>query len=81
MKFRAETNKPVVAFMQTIAASGGYYASVACDKIVAEPTVITGSIGVMLNHLVLKELFEDVVENPDLNNREALLELAKKRYL
>lgn len=58
-KFRKETQKPIVAFMQTVAASGGYYTSVACDKIVAEPTVITGSIGVMLNHLVVRELFED----------------------
>ncbi len=58
-EFRTKTNKPVVAFMQTLAASGGYYTSVACDKIVAEPTVITGSIGVMFNHLVIKQLFEE----------------------
>ncbi len=58
-KFRHETKKPVVAFMQSIAASGGYYASVACDKIVAEPTTITGSIGVILNHMVFKELLEE----------------------
>jgi protease-4 len=57
--FRNETDKPVVAFMQAVAASGGYYTSVACDKIIAEPTVITGSIGVMSNHFVVKELFED----------------------
>jgi protease-4 len=56
-KFRNETDKPVVAFMQAVAASGGYYTSVACDKIIAEPTVITGSIGVMSNHFVVKELF------------------------
>ena len=59
MKFRKETNKPVVAFMQTIAASGGYYTSVACDKIIAEPTVITGSIGVIMNTIVIKELLEE----------------------
>lgn len=58
-KFRKETKKPVVAFMQTVAASGGYYTSVACDRIVAEPTVITGSIGVIMNHLVLKKLLEE----------------------
>jgi protease-4 len=54
-----EAGKPAVAFMQTVAASGGYYTSVACDKIVAEPTVITGSIGVIVSHMGLKELFED----------------------
>lgn len=58
-KFRAETGKPVVAFMQTIAASGGYYSSVACDKIVAEPTVITGSIGVIMSNLIIKDLLEE----------------------
>ncbi len=58
-KFRDEEKKPVVAFMQGVAASGGYYASVACEKIVAEPTVITGSIGVISWYLVVQELLED----------------------
>lgn len=58
-RFRETTGKPVVAFMQTVAASGGYYTAVACDKIIAEPTVITGSIGVIMSHLVLQELLED----------------------
>ncbi|MCD4831567.1 MAG: signal peptide peptidase SppA [Anaerohalosphaeraceae bacterium] len=59
MKFREQTGKPVIAFMQTIAASGGYYTSAACDKIIAEPTAITGSIGVIMGHFELKELFEE----------------------
>ncbi|MFH1718012.1 MAG: signal peptide peptidase SppA [Planctomycetota bacterium] len=58
-KFREEENLPVVAFMQGVAASGGYYASVACDKIIAEPTTITGSIGVISWWLVVQELLED----------------------
>lgn len=58
-RFRRETGKPVVAFMQTVAASGGYYTSVACDKIIAEPTAITGSIGVIMNNLVIRELLEE----------------------
>jgi protease-4 len=58
-KFREEENKPVVAFMQGVAASGGYYTSVACDKIIAEPTTITGSIGVISWYLVVQELLED----------------------
>ncbi len=58
-KYRDETGKPVVAFMQGVAASGGYYASVACDKIVAEPTVITGSIGVIASYFVFQELLEE----------------------
>ncbi len=58
-KFREEENKPVIAFMQGVAASGGYYTSVACDKIIAEPTTITGSIGVISWYLVVQELLED----------------------
>ncbi len=58
-KFREEENIPVVAFMQGVAASGGYYTSVACDKIIAEPTTITGSIGVISFYLVVQELLED----------------------
>ena len=38
--------KPVIASMSDLAASGGYYISMACDTIVANPTTITGSIGV-----------------------------------
>ena len=58
-KFQQEEKKPVVAFMQGVAASGGYYASVACEKIMAEPTTITGSIGVISWWLVVQELLED----------------------
>jgi protease-4 len=58
-KFRDSTGKPVIAFMQGIAASGGYYTSVACEKIMAEPTAITGSIGVIFGHFVLEELLQE----------------------
>jgi protease-4 len=59
LKYRTEKDKPVVAFMQGVAASGGYYASVACDTIIAEPTAITGSIGVIMGYLVLEQLLEE----------------------
>ncbi len=59
LKYRDETDKPVVAFMQGVAASGGYYVSVSSDKIIAEPTVITGSVGVIVGYLVLQELLEE----------------------
>ena len=58
-RFKAEYNRPVVAFMEGIAASGGYYTSVGCDQIVAEPTAITGSIGVIMSHFVLEDLMKD----------------------
>jgi len=59
MDLRKERDLPAVAFMQGVAASGGYYASVACQKIVAEPTTITGSIGVVMVHFVFQNLLED----------------------
>lgn len=45
IKLAAET-KPVIASMGDLAASGGYYISMACDTIVAQPESITGSIGI-----------------------------------
>jgi len=42
----AKKEKPLVVSMGNLAASGGYYISCVADKIVAEPTTITGSIGV-----------------------------------
>ena len=38
--------KPIIASMSDVAASGGYFISMACDTIVAYPNTITGSIGV-----------------------------------
>jgi protease-4 len=50
------TGKPVVASMGAVAASGGYYVSMAADAIVANPGTITGSIGVVTGKLVAREL-------------------------
>ncbi|HVA99477.1 MAG TPA: signal peptide peptidase SppA [Bacteroidia bacterium] len=43
---KAKRDKPIIVSMGDVAASGGYYISCAADTIVAEPTTITGSIGV-----------------------------------
>jgi protease-4 len=59
LRYRTEKRKPVVAFQQGLAASGGYYSSVACETIIAEPTTITGSIGVIMEYLVLQQLLEE----------------------
>lgn len=48
LRFKEKTGKPVVVSMAEVAASGGYYVSLAADKIVAHPTTITGSIGVII---------------------------------
>ncbi len=42
----AKEAKPVIASMSDYAASGGYYLSMGCDTIVAQPHTITGSIGI-----------------------------------
>lgn len=47
LRFKRETHKPVVASTQEVAASGGYYVACAADKIVANPTSVVGSIGVI----------------------------------
>ncbi len=48
LEFKVETGKKVIVSMQDVAASGAYYISAAADKIIAHPTTITGSIGVIM---------------------------------
>jgi protease-4 len=48
--------KVVVALMTEVAASGGYYVAAGADHIVADPTTITGSIGVVLTLTNIEEL-------------------------
>ena len=54
-RIRAD-GKPVIASMDSVAASGGYYIAAACDPIVANSGTITGSIGVILQWFDMKEL-------------------------
>lgn len=56
-----ETKKdiPVIVSMGPVAASGGYYIAMAADSIVADPTTITGSIGVFATKLNTKQLFNE----------------------
>lgn len=57
---RTSKEKPVVASLGGIAASGGYYIASAANRIIANPGTITGSIGVILSFPNLKELFDKV---------------------
>lgn len=54
-RFAAESRKPVVASLGEVAASGGYYLALAADRIIAEPTSVTGSIGVIMPTLNVSE--------------------------
>jgi protease-4 len=47
LRFKERTGRPVVGLMMSVAASGGYYIASACDVIVAHPSTLTGSIGVI----------------------------------
>ncbi len=47
-RFKGKSSKPVVVLMGDVAASGGYYLACAGDQIIAHPTTITGSIGVII---------------------------------
>lgn len=54
----AVADKPVVASMGNVCASGGYYISAPCDRVIASDMTITGSIGVILTSLNAAGLFE-----------------------
>jgi len=55
---RIRDNKPVVAFLGNVAASGGYYIASGASKIVASPGSMTGSIGVVIQLSNVKDLFD-----------------------
>ena len=57
-KFAEE--KPLIASMADVAASGGYYLSMGCQKIVAEGLTLTGSIGVVTGKFSLEQLYEKI---------------------
>lgn len=74
---RLAEKKPVVASMGRVAASGGYYLAVAATRIVAQPSTITGSIGVISGKLHLAPLLRKlgvVVEGVDLAPRAGFLD-------
>jgi protease IV len=54
----AKSKKPVVTSMSDVAASGGYYIACNSNKIVAEPSTVTGSIGVVLGRPVIGGLYD-----------------------
>ena len=57
---KAKKKKPLIASMGSMAASGGYYVASACDKIVANPGTLTGSIGVIMQLANVEELMKKV---------------------
>ena len=57
-RFKEDTGKPVVISMGDVAASGGYYISAYADNIVANPSTLTGSIGVITQFIYIQGLLD-----------------------
>ena len=60
LRTRDEYGKPVVVSMGSLAASGGYYVSAPADYVIANPTTLTGSIGVIMVIPEVQELLGKV---------------------
>ena len=56
--FKENTGKPVVVSMGDMAASGGYYISAYADSIIANPSTLTGSIGVISQFIYIEGLLD-----------------------
>ncbi|MDX2166357.1 MAG: signal peptide peptidase SppA [Deltaproteobacteria bacterium] len=59
-RFRAKHGTPIFVQMLDVAASGGYYVALAGDEIVASPTSVTGSIGVIFTNVSVAGLMEKI---------------------
>lgn len=58
--FKKKRNIPVIAELMDVAASGGYYIAVTADSIIAHPTTVTGSIGVITYNVNVTGLMEKI---------------------
>lgn len=60
LRARDENDKPVVTSMASVAASGGYYIACASNRIVANPSTLTGSIGVVFQFHTFEGLMDKI---------------------
>lgn len=63
-RFKSRTGKKLVCSIENIGASGAYYVSLACDRIIALPGSIVGSIGVISIFFTAEELLEKIRIRP-----------------
>ena len=63
LKKARAAGKPIVVSMGSVAASGGYYISLAADRIVAQPGTLTGSIGVLWGKVAVAGSLEAIGVN------------------
>ena len=57
---KAREEKPVVASLASVAASGGYFVACAADRIIADPGTLTGSIGVIMQYYTAESLMDKI---------------------
>ena len=57
-RFRESTGKPVIGLMMDVAASGGYYVACGADRLIAHPTTVTGSVGVIIQTINVRPALE-----------------------
>lgn len=60
MEYKQETGRPIHAYMEQEACSGGYYIAMAADKISANRNAWTGSIGVRISYYNYSELMDNL---------------------
>lgn len=59
-QFKKKTDTRIIACIMDLGASGGYYVAVSADKIIAHPTTVTGSIGVIMLNLSVEGLLQKI---------------------
>ena len=66
VRFRQQTELPVVACVMDTGAGGAYYVATACDAIVAHPTSVIGGVGVILNLYNIEDTMAqfNILSNP-----------------
>jgi protease IV len=75
-----ESGRPVVAAMGAVAASGGYFVAMPAAEIVAQPTTLTGSLGVLAGKMVVERLLDRigvVHESVDAGPRAGFLDASR----
>jgi protease-4 len=63
-KFKEKTGKKLICSIENIGASGAYYVSLACDKVIALPGSIVGSIGVISFFFTVEDLMKYLKVKP-----------------
>ncbi len=58
LEWKKKTGKPVAAYLNGLATSGGYYVAMAADRVTANPSAVTGSIGVVMPGINISGLME-----------------------